>query len=116
MSFVLANGGVPILKRCSYSAAFAQARCGDRLPWPAHSSVTHPMIADIKKELGRLPLMSSRESTRVKTRKYLFQIDGGAVDFFKTRPPSERGGGLSLQNLYFFLQNQGIIRHGKKRP
>jgi len=21
-----------------------------------------------------------------------------------------------LQNLYFFLQNQGIIRHGKKRP
>jgi hypothetical protein len=49
------------------------------------------MIADIEKELGRLPLMSSRESTRVKTRKYLFQIDGGAVDFFKTRPPSERG-------------------------
>ena len=35
--------------------------------------------------------MSGRELT--KDPKYLFQIDGGAVDFFKTRPPSERGGG-----------------------
>src|SRR6516164_9320933 len=31
---------------------------------------------------------------------------GGGRFFFKTRPPSGRGGGLSLQNLYFFFQNQ----------
>jgi len=40
--------------------------------------------------------MSGREPT--KDPKYLFQIDGGAVDFFKTRPPSERGGGRPLQH------------------
>ena len=42
----------------------------------------------------------------VESPKYLLQIERGGVDFFKTRPPAGRGGGLSLQNLYFFLQNQ----------
>jgi len=44
--------------------------------------VTHPTIADIEKGLGRLPLMSSRESTDVKDPKYLFQIDGGGASIF----------------------------------
>src|SRR5262249_20620867 len=44
-----------------------------------------------------------------------FSMAGG-VAVSKPSPPSERGCGLSLQTLYFFLKNQGIIRHGKKRP
>ena len=41
--------------------------------------------------------MSGREPT--KDPKYLFQIDGGGVDFFKIRPPSGRGGARFLQHV-----------------
>jgi hypothetical protein len=45
------------------------------------------MIADIEKGLGRLPLMSSRESTDVKTRNISFKSMGGPLIFSRQGHP-----------------------------
>src|SRR5262249_61591520 len=49
---------------------------------------------------------SPRSQPRSQPRHNSSRSMAGGVVFFKTRPPSGRGGGLNLQNLYFFLQNQ----------
>ena len=51
--------------------------------------------------------MSGREPT--KDPKYLFQIDGGAVDFFKTRPPSPSAAAADLCNTLQFSRFERFL-------
>src|SRR5262249_36735694 len=56
----------------------------------------------------RLPAATRQVDHVAGINRSLCEIDGrGAVDFFKTRPPSERGGGRSLQRTTYSNKSCG---------